>query len=131
MRYKDHLPFFDGEIATLGQRPFNLPFRTLFEVLRSNGSQEADEACRVFASTLTWPQVSDAVRFELCMRLSCARWWCTELTDDDTYGEPGREFLESLLIEYWRDVGRQDWLHENYCLTPEEKAQQKRWASGT
>ncbi|GEM_PF-6510485 len=120
----DFVPFFEREIGLLGRPFWDLNFRAIFRVLRSEGTQEADEACRVFAITLEWPPVSEPVRLELCLRLCTARWWCTVVADDPL-DEPKREFLESVLIEYWRDVGRRDWIHENFCLTGEERRKLK------
>jgi hypothetical protein len=117
MRYGDHIPFFEREIERLGTKPFDLAFGSFLEVLGlRGGSREADAACRVFAETLEWPPLSERVRLELCMRLACAKWWCAECKDGEPE-ETGKEFLESVLISYWRDVGRTDWLHENfvYC----------------
>lgn len=119
----DYVPFFEREIRNLAGPFLGLNFLSVFRILRSEGTHEADEACRVFAITLEWPRVADPVRLELCMRLCCARWWCT-VVSDDPLDEPKREFLESLLIEYWRDVGRRDWIHENFCLTSEERRDQ-------
>lgn len=124
--YGAHIPFFEREIAELGNKPLGLSFQSFLEVLAHPGTDEADAAVRVFASTLRWPPVSDPVRLELCMRLSCAKWWCKECEDHNPEGEEGKEFLESVLIEYWKDVGRLDWLHENYCLTDQDKYEQLR-----
>ena len=121
MLYGQHVAFFDKEIDRLGSAPFDLSFRSFLAALAHDGMEEADAACRVFAATLDWPPVSDRVRLELCMRLACARWWCTEVAEHDSEEELGSAFLESVLIEYWRDVGRLDWLYENYCLRPGEK----------
>jgi hypothetical protein len=125
MTLGDHASFFEREIASLGKESLNLSFETIIKILRDQGSHEADAACRVFAKTLHWPPVPDEVRIELCMRLDCARWWCklNEISDEPIDDEePGPEFLESLLIDYWLDVGRRDWLWENYCLNAEERA---------
>jgi hypothetical protein len=59
------------------------------------------------------------------MRLSCAKWWCKECEGLDAADEEGKEFLESVLIDYWRNEGRLDWLQENYCLTEQEKREMK------
>lgn len=126
MLYGEHRRFFDREIERLGQPPFDLSIRSFLEVLGRAGSEEADAACRVFAATLEWPRVPEHVRMELCLRLACARWWCTEVEGLETEDEVGKAFLESILIGYWRDVGRVDWLWENYCLTPAEKEDLKK-----
>ena len=114
MTYAEHIAFFDRELEALGRKPFDLAFRSFVEALAHSGLEDADEACRFFASKLFWPPVSDRVRLELCMRLACAQWWCKANADAEPE-EEGKEFLESVLIEYWRDVGRRDWLLENFC----------------
>lgn len=121
--YGDHIPFFEREIATLGSKPFNLSFGQLFAALGSETLLLGDEACRIFASTLQWPEVADIVRFDLCMRLDCARCYCQASPGLEACEEEqsGRELLESILIEYWHDVGKRDWLYENYCLAHEER----------
>jgi hypothetical protein len=124
-KYGDHIPFFEREIASLGQQAFDLSFQSFLEVLATSGTAAADAAVRSFAATLSWPPVSDPVRLELCMRLSCAKWWCKECEGLDAADEEGKEFLESVLIDYWRNEGRLDWLQENYCLTEQEKREMK------
>ncbi len=114
MRYEDHLNFFEKEISELGKSPMNLSFPIIMEALGNDGFNETDEAIRHFINTFCWPNVSDRVRFELCLRLSCAKWYCKENGEMDTEDETGKEFLESLLIEYWRDVGRVDWIHSHF-----------------
>jgi hypothetical protein len=55
--------------------------------------------------------MTNAVRLEVCLRLHCARWWCLCVEDEDAEGETGKELIASLLIEYWHDVGRVNWIH--------------------
>jgi hypothetical protein len=113
MSWGAKVDFFQQEIDTLSQKPLALDFQSVLEGLGLDGVTETDDAIRTYARTLEWPPVADRVRFELCLRLSCARWYCADMvrfdadTDDD---RSGSEFLESLLITYWRDVGRTDWL---------------------
>jgi hypothetical protein len=116
MTWSAHVDFFQREIDRLSQQPFALDFQSFLEAMGLDGVSETDAAIRVFARTLDWPPVSDRVRFEICLRLSCARWYCADMVghgaEDDE--EDGTEFLESLLIEYWRDVGRTDWLYATF-----------------
>lgn len=55
--------------------------------------------------------MTDQCRLEICARLSAAKFYCKGMAHEGTSSEEGRAFLESLLIEWWRDVGRVDWLH--------------------
>jgi hypothetical protein len=113
MTYGDHIPFLDRELAILGAPPFDLSFQSFVEVLAHRGTPEVDAACRVFAATFHWPPLSDRQRLEACARLACAKWSC-EVTREDPIDEkePGGALLESLLIEYYTDVGRVGWLYE-------------------
>jgi hypothetical protein len=113
MTYGDHVPFLSREIETLGSRPFALPFATILRVLEHRGSAEVDAACRTFASTLHWPPLEDHQRLEACLRLACTKWWCElNRTVDVEDGDEGEAFLTSLMIDYYKDVGREDWLYE-------------------
>jgi hypothetical protein len=113
--YEEHIPFFDREIERVGKPPFHLSAGSFLAVLaQEHGSREADAACRVFAATLEWPEMTEPVRLEVNLRLACARWWCTVVPDGEvSEEEPGPLFLERLLIEYWQDVGRKDWIYES------------------
>lgn len=122
----DHVAFFTSELDTLGNKPFRLRFAEFLEVLRYRKFHEADAACRVFAATLQWPAVQEKTRLELCMRLDCARWYCEEHPDMEL-DQRGQEFLEDLLVDYWIDEGKRNWIHDNYCLTPEEKQEYRAW----
>jgi hypothetical protein len=114
MTYGDHIDFFDREIAALGQRPMALTLPQIIHALDTDGAAETDAACRAFAAALEWPPMADDVRLQVCLRLHCARWWCVDMAEEDADGETGKGFLESLLIEYWRDVGRVDWIHAHF-----------------
>ena len=113
--YGDYLPFLDREIARIGKGPLLLSFPEALQVLAHPGTAEADAACRVFAATLDWPPMTEGVRLEVCLRLACLRWWCAlpEIRRQNDEDE-GPESLASVLIEYWRDVGRADWLFDAF-----------------
>lgn len=111
--FADWIPFLNREMAALSQRAFLLPIDDVEEVLGVNGAPEADAAIRVYLDTTEWPPVSDRVRFELLLRLAVARRYCR----NSAAARPEEElpeFLESVLIEYWRDVGRTDWLYHEF-----------------
>lgn len=115
MTFGDHVEFFDRELVALGRKPMALTLPQIIAALDTNGSPDADTACTVFAETLTWPNgMTDTTRLEVCLRLQCARWYCIDLEDAEDDGDDGKKFLESLLIEYWHDVGRVDWIHEHF-----------------
>jgi hypothetical protein len=117
--YKDILPFLKSELAKLEQPELHLSFESILQALGENGSDEADDAVRKYAASLIWPPVPDPVRFELCLRLSCAIWWIETLYGDtETAGETVAEFLTETMIGYWRDVGRADWAH-NHFVNPD------------
>jgi hypothetical protein len=123
MTHGDLIPFFQRELAALGGPPMALPLPALLAALEQEGTAEADEACRAFAATLVWPPVADTVRLELCLRLLCAQWYCAGELQPEAMPleEPLRSFLDSLLIEYWRDVGRLDWLYERFVKPTAEE----------
>lgn len=118
MTYGDHLEFLEREIEQLGRAPFDLAFQSFLEEMGRDHSQEVEAAVRVYASTLHWPPLSERVRFAVCLRLSCAKWWCEDLRDVEVEGT-GSELIESLLIDYWRDVGRADWIYETFVQDPD------------
>jgi hypothetical protein len=122
MTYGDHIRFLDLEIANVGAG-LHLDFGSFVRVLADRvGSAQADEACLSFAASLEWPPMSDEVRFEVCLRLSCARAWCAALGEVDVEAEEsGRELLENLTTVYWRDGGRVDWLWPTF-VKEESKA---------
>lgn len=114
MKYKNHLAFLDREIASLGTG-LHLDFESLQRVMGGPGTREADDACRVFAATLEWPLMSDAVRAEVCCRLACGRWWCADMGEVEIGPEEdGQWMLEQLLIDYWLDAGREEWIFHSF-----------------
>ena len=109
--YNDHVMFFDREIDRIGRAPFGLSLRSFLAVMARDGTPEADAACRAFAATLEWPPLTEELRAEIGLRLVCAREWCADVTGAEGDGdEDGQEFLRSILIEYWQDCGRENWL---------------------
>jgi hypothetical protein len=112
--FADYIPVFQRELDRLSREPVTLKFPALLALLGHEGTEAADSACRAFAATQQWPPVSDLVRVELCLRLSCALWWLTELRAADLEEESLPTIAESVLIEYWRDVGRVDWLYARF-----------------
>jgi hypothetical protein len=110
----EHVDFFDREIQALGFRSMRV---NIYDVLRVLGGSspvrhQADKACEHYGQTLEWPWMTDEVRLEACCRMACARWYCASLPDAECDDEDGAEFLSSLLVGYWNDVGRQAWLVE-------------------
>jgi len=131
--HRDHIQFFAREIQMLGSGPMNLSYMEALEALANDGLPETEAACRVFSETLKWPAMTNRIRFEVCLRLECARWYCTEFSDADEEDEEwsGSEFLQDLLVEYWHEAGHWDWLRENYCLSRADWNNRIRSASGT
>jgi len=109
----DFITVFETEIDRLGGR-IDASMRDLLDCLGRQGSKEADAACLFFAAKREWPPLPPKVKLEICLRLACAAWYCRVEFGQDREDETEREFLESLLIEYWLDVGRADWLYEAF-----------------
>lgn len=108
--YLECLPFLRSELARLEQPELRLAAESILEVMAAEGCPEADAAVRQYAATLLWPPVPDRVRFELCLRLRVAIWWIESLNDTSTDQESLPTFLTDTMIDYWRDVGRTDYL---------------------
>jgi len=109
--YKDFLPFLKRELEQLESKKLNLSVESILDVLSKRGSDSADNAVQEYGSSLMWPEISDPVRFEICLRMRVAIWWIESLHEDTSNdGEPLQVFLTDVLINYWRDVGRTDWI---------------------
>jgi hypothetical protein len=111
--------FFEDQIERLGV-PFVVSFATAKRVLSRCTNSDVDEVCRAFAQTGMWPAMSDEARFEVCLRLDCARAWCvlcgSAKVDPRDECEP--DFLKELLLDYWNDGGRAEWIRESFvCKT--------------
>ena len=76
-----HTPFFRKEVKSLGATPVRLSACEALEALVGDGLRDTDAACRVFAETLECPAMADRVRLEVCLRLECAGWYCSEKFD--------------------------------------------------
>jgi len=111
-KLRDHLPFLRSEHRALALLPMTLAARDALAAVLTEGDPEADEACRCFSTTLGWPEMTDSVRLQVCLRLDCAGWYCTQFGewDSDDADWSGSSFLVDLLVEYWHEGGRSDWL---------------------
>ena len=112
--YRDFLPFLRREIALLEQSRFELTFHQMHRVLAGDFADHTDAVIREFLPELVWPHLEDHIRFELCLRLSLAVYWIEQLLPDYETDETLTEFLDSTLIEYWLDDGRNRWMWEHY-----------------
>lgn len=113
--YKDFLPFLNRELEHLESKKLNLSLGSIFDVLSNNGSDSADAAIREYGATLMWPEIPDQVRFEICLRLRVAIWWIESLHGDTSSdGESLQLFITDTMIDYWRDVGRTDWIYNHF-----------------
>ena len=112
--YREILPFLKRELEQLEGEKLHLSVESIFDVLSNNGADLADSAVREYASALIWPPVPDTVRFELCLRLRVAIWWIETLSDTSTEDESLQTFLTDNMIDYWRDVGRTDWIWNHF-----------------
>jgi hypothetical protein len=111
--------FFERQIEALGSTSFALSFQNLFKVLVTHLAPEVDNACETFAKTLRWPELSEQVRFGVCLRLECARKYCENAAKEEWHDEPQAErqdkFLREMLIRYWYEAGREEWFMEVVC----------------
>lgn len=116
MTYADYVALFDREIDRLGGNPCLLGYREILQELSRRGlNPEVDDAIRVFAVTREWPAMTESERFAACLRLEQGKWYCAPHgTDEVPSDETQIEFLESLLIDYWLDVGRGNWMYERF-----------------
>jgi len=117
---KPMIGLFERQIEALGSAPLSLRFKEIFEVLVTHAAPETDKACRAFAKTLQWPaEMSDRVRFGICLRLECAREYCERMAKGEERDEPMRErqdkFINGLLIDYWYEAGREEWFMKEVC----------------
>lgn len=63
--------------------------------------RQADDACRVFASTLTWPQMSNELRAQVHLRIQQANQFARAMASHAIPKEQGNQTLEFLLIDLW------------------------------
>jgi len=112
--YRDFLPFLHREIALLEQPPFELTFHQIHRVLAGEFAAQTDAVLDEYIPELAWPQLEDPIRFELCLRLSCAVYWINELQPDFQTDENLQDLLYSLVKDYWPDGGRNRWLWDHY-----------------
>ena len=114
--------FLEGELERLGRPFLRVSFREVLIALNGVPHPQADAACRQFARQLDWPVgLSDAATLEICLRLCSSAWYChrhgsTRMDDEETL----EDFLESLLVEWWHDVGREKWLAVGLLGLPDE-----------
>jgi hypothetical protein len=108
--YRECLPFLRSELVKLEQPELHLSAEIILEVMAAEGSPEADAAVLQYADTLLWPPLADRVRFELCLRLRCAIWQIESLNDSTCDQDTLQAVLTGNMIDYWRDVGRTDYL---------------------
>lgn len=106
------VPMLVSELEIIGQMPWRLTFSQALNALSGEGSEAADAALAEFATTQVWPVLSEKCRWEVCARLACVIRYCQELPDEPILGmyEDPKEFLMSVGIMYWRDVGRENWI---------------------
>ena len=112
MTWSEYIPAFEAALRELSREPVRLRFQQLMPMLRHEGTAEADAALRAFAQGLPWPLLPDLVRVELCLRLSFGLWHLRGLAAEPHEGASLSATIESVLIDYWRDTGRVDWLYE-------------------
>lgn len=118
MNHADFLGIFQRELDRLGGNLEGISIRDLLLALEKDGSRRVDLACKIFAATRSWPPLSGAERIQVVLRLSCAAWYCDDMLakdGDDNFDDTLLSFAESVLIDYWRDNGRRDWLREAFA----------------
>jgi len=73
---------------------------------------EAAQACEQFALSREWPAMRDIVRWDVICRIRCAIAYCEDKPGVLCSDEMFQEFLVSLLVDYWDDVGWINWVSE-------------------
>ena len=73
---------------------------------------EAAQACEQFAQSREWPAMRDIVRWDVICRIRCAIAYCEDKPGAVSSDETFQEFLVSLLVDYWEDVGWINWVTE-------------------
>lgn len=100
----------------LGKGPLDLTCSQILEEMSHRASNPAvEDAIRVFAATRHWPVLTERERFAVCLRLEFGKEYCAGF--GASMGEEEEhpiDFVESLLIEYWLDVGRGNWMYERF-----------------
>lgn len=88
-------------------------FQDLLGVFSGESVAEADEACRRIASGQELPPLSPMAKLEVMLRLACAIQQCTRCPDYEMDDDQTAEIaLDSLLIDFWRDVGLRSYMGE-------------------
>ncbi|TVP80441.1 MAG: hypothetical protein EA353_03730 [Puniceicoccaceae bacterium] len=100
----------------LGGHELRMTWVHAYARVAEGGRPSTDRVVRSYIARREWPALEDSDRWELLLRLQCARWYCAELhekfPDDllaDHYSDRA-ELLAGVLIDYWLDVGRCEWL---------------------
>ena len=114
--YEDMVSRLDLALDDLDAGMLRLKVTEILEVLSGDAPDgEAVEACRQLARTGRVPYgLPDRIKLQVSLRVRCARWYCGDMSDrpyDD--GRTAAECLESLMTEYWADIGRFDWIQED------------------
>lgn len=74
MTIGETLPLWEAELSRLAHPHIHVPLPSLLGILEGPGTVDADMACRDFAATGQWPQLSEPIRLEVVLRLCCLRW---------------------------------------------------------
>lgn len=117
MLYADFIPGLRAQIARVSASGRGVAFPDLLAALKGQSTPSADEACRLIALGQDPPTLRRRPRAEVLCRLACAEWYCLESFYQDIEDATPREFLESLLIEFWHSSGRVEWLAQVLGLT--------------
>lgn len=121
MTYGEHIAFLDKQIEELGSKKMSLTLPEVLDILDRDGTREGDLACQQFSKSLEWPDMSDELRMEIALRLHSARYWCLEMAKENSAEEIGSELLDNLLVGYWNDVGRINWIYAYFIMSFQEK----------
>jgi hypothetical protein len=114
MKIRDMISFYDAQIREVGKRKFTA--EKMLDALATpiNCGKQADDACSYFARNKEWEELDDDTACEVCLRLACARWYCDTPhfagVDDET--NDIYDQIEDMLIAYWNDTGKEDWIIE-------------------
>ena len=107
-----------AELQKLSEVDLRLRAEDVLQVLQEQSPWclETAQACRHYAESREWPAMPDIVRWDVICRMRCALAYCEDKPGAPSYDETFQEFLVSLLVDYWEDVGWRNWVIEDILM---------------